>query len=1045
MKRVIVLSLLLLFTLHSRNVFSQTVFWYETFGVGLNCNQGGLANGSVPTVTNGMWTSVALASGPGNGAQANEWFMSATEAGRPIGQCGDGCLNNAGFTNRSLHIGANIAPPLLDPNATYVISPTSNTNKRVFSPFINCSGKNNITLSFNYLANGNPGNDFCEVLFDPNNSNVWQSLGPLAPSVGTCAPVGLWTSVSFNLPNTCDGSPNLRIAFRWQNNSGANSTNVSVAIDEVTLSSPVLQFTVPSQACTNVSFMPTITQSANPTTSYSWTSNPAGLNFNPNPGPLPVGITATANGVYTITGFALNGAAITASSTATISIVNFVTFSATASPDVVCIGDVTTLSASGGTAYTWNPGNIGGSPVVVSPSVPTVYTVTGFDPIGCPGTGSVLVTIGQSPILSVVVSASAVCVGFTSTLTASGAATYTWTSGNLVNPSNQPSIAVGPGCYTVDASAPPLPCPSRSVICIQQAQPLNIVVSTNPMTATTCIETNFPSPRSKAVGLCAAGAGSYTWQPAASVNYSLGPCVLARPPVSTCYTVTGETSVCQGSAIVCVTVIPQFTMDVIPKQPILCVGDSMRLTIANIGTLGIGPYSYNWIEPINAPPPSINDPLSGTVMISPTNSTTPLTYSAEVFDYRGCASAPRLVSTTVLPQPVTNIAIPTIGGNAVPTNSICFLGPTVGSDPSGIITLTATTVGSPVGDYTYTWIPGYSHPYDSLPYVSIIGSRNNNTVMIAAPVRTPAVVVYSLMSGYNGIGYFGATCKRMDTVSIRVVDCRAVTAVSFTTATANDTICSRTCVTFVNFTDTMAGGPVTYTWHFPGGAPATSTLTNPTICYNLPGVYNVLLWANSPYPKNTNPPGSSYFKGFQSYIKVVDQPNTQIIYPQDAVNKTVTIRFGQQVAMTATNAMYYTWSDQYNISNLTGPQTTVAPHKTHQYVVTGCNSRQCCYNDTMNVIVIEDCGEMYVPNAFSPNNDGNNDVLYVRGICLQSMTFMIFNRWGEKVFESDKQDQGWDGTYNGELMNTGVFVYRVEGKTWDGKAYSMKGNVTLIR
>jgi gliding motility-associated-like protein len=305
------------------------------------------------------------------------------------------------------------------------------------------------------------------------------------------------------------------------------------------------------------------------------------------------------------------------------------------------------------------------------------------------------------------------------------------------------------------------------------------------------------------------------------------------------------------------------------------------------------------------------------------------------------------------------------------------------------------------------------------------------------------------MSGYNGIGYFGATCKRMDTVSIRVVDCRSITAVSFTTATANDTICSRTCVTFVNFTDTMAGGPVTYTWHFPGGAPNTSTLTNPSICYNLPGVYNVLLWASSPYPKNNapTPSGSTYFKGFQGYIKVVDIPDTKIISPQvDAVvNKSVTIRFGQQVAMTATNAMYYTWSDQYNISDLSGPQTTVAPHKTHQYIVNGCNSKYCCQTDTMNVIVIEDCGEMYVPNAFSPNNDGNNDVLYVRGICLQSMTFMVFNRWGEKVFESDKQDEGWDGTYKGELQNTGVFVYRVEGKTWDGKAYSMKGNVTLIR
>jgi gliding motility-associated-like protein len=95
--------------------------------------------------------------------------------------------------------------------------------------------------------------------------------------------------------------------------------------------------------------------------------------------------------------------------------------------------------------------------------------------------------------------------------------------------------------------------------------------------------------------------------------------------------------------------------------------------------------------------------------------------------------------------------------------------------------------------------------------------------------------------------------------------------------------------------------------------------------------------------------------------------------------------------------------------------------------------------------VIEDCGEMFVPNAFSPNGDGHNDVLKVNGICLQNLSFMIFNRWGEKVFETIDQETGWDGTYKGEAMNTGVYVYRLEGKTYDGKAFSGKGNITLIR
>ena len=88
---------------------------------------------------------------------------------------------------------------------------------------------------------------------------------------------------------------------------------------------------------------------------------------------------------------------------------------------------------------------------------------------------------------------------------------------------------------------------------------------------------------------------------------------------------------------------------------------------------------------------------------------------------------------------------------------------------------------------------------------------------------------------------------------------------------------------------------------------------------------------------------------------------------------------------------------------------------------------------------------MFVPSAFTPNNDQHNDQIRVYGNCLQTMVFMIFNRWGEKIFETNTIEEGWDGTYKGEALNTGVYVYRLEGKTYDGKSFSSKGNITLIR
>lgn len=88
--------------------------------------------------------------------------------------------------------------------------------------------------------------------------------------------------------------------------------------------------------------------------------------------------------------------------------------------------------------------------------------------------------------------------------------------------------------------------------------------------------------------------------------------------------------------------------------------------------------------------------------------------------------------------------------------------------------------------------------------------------------------------------------------------------------------------------------------------------------------------------------------------------------------------------------------------------------------------------------------EVGVPTAFSPNDDGNNDILFVLG-SITDLDFTIYNRWGQQVFKSKDRAIGWDGTFGGEKLNPGVFAYRISGKTPDGKTIERKGNVTLIR
>lgn len=785
-------------------------------------------------------------------------------------------------------------------------------------------------------------------------------------------------------------------------------------------------------------------------TSYTW--SPAGATatgtLQTTAGSATAVSTPTSSTIYTINAEDAIGCRGTATIAVNIDPNASLPVTVSAPVNTVCPGLNTLLTAScpiSPVTFTWTPaiGLIGAAntpTALVQPSITTSYSATVNNGWGCTGVGIYTVYVNNYPQLSTSATATALCVGYTSTITAFGANSYTWTSASFSNAIAQQSISVVAGTYSLLGSNGG-GCTAAIVVNIGQQGSLTINVSAS--SGTTCIENNSPK-YSKPVVLSASGANTYVWFPynPANMTYSIGPSTTVRPPATITYTVVGSNNTCSGSNIITVVVIPQFSMNVIPPLPYMCLGDSLKLSITGVSTLAVGPpsaFSYSWAEAANAPPISITSKFTPTVMVFPKNTTT---YSTQVKDSRGCVSLPRLVTVTVLPKPITAVSIPTI--NSIPTNSVCF----VGLNPGPLdVLLTLSAVNKNTNLQfgvvpTYTWVSPYPVKYNS-----ILTPVNNTEITINAPLRLPGLVTYSVISGYNGV----SGCRKIDTVSVRVVDCRPLTNITFTTAEKVDTICARTCITYISLTDTMAGGPQTFTWSFPGGNPASSNASVQTVCYNLanaPGEkgYNVILRVSSPYPKNPSgvAPGSSADLGVPNFVKVVDVPNVTIIAPGQLSSDT-TVRIGTPIRVTASGAFYYEWSPNYNISTTRGASVTMTPYRTTQYILTGRNSSSCYSSDTLNVIVIQDCGEMYVPNAFTPNDDGANDVLYVRGICLKTLNFMVFNRWGEKVFETQDQSKGWDGTYKGELLNTGVFVFRLEGRTFDGKEYSAKGNITLIR
>lgn len=157
-----------------------------------------------------------------------------------------------------------------------------------------------------------------------------------------------------------------------------------------------------------------------------------------------------------------------------------------------------------------------------------------------------------------------------------------------------------------------------------------------------------------------------------------------------------------------------------------------------------------------------------------------------------------------------------------------------------------------------------------------------------------------------------------------------------------------------------------------------------------------------------------------------------------------TINIGESVVLTTTgSAGDYIWtpSTWLDCDDCVSPVTT--PEDTIVYMVT-VDDNGCTASDIVVVNVIYE-PVVFVPNIFSPNGDNHNDVLYVRGKGIERMLFKVYDRWGEKVFESTEQNFGWDGTFRGKPMNPAVFVYYVDVEFTDGTSTLLKGDVTLIR
>lgn len=237
--------------------------------------------------------------------------------------------------------------------------------------------------------------------------------------------------------------------------------------------------------------------------------------------------------------------------------------------------------------------------------------------------------------MTIVPSSYSVCAGFQSTLTAFGSTSYSWTGTTFTVPVFSQTIAAGPGTYTVTGFTHTC----TSVITIGVQPPLNIQLSQT--SATSCIASGLPA-SSHPVTLMASGASVYSLYPSpASVAFTSNATV--RPATSTCYTVVGATAVCSGSAVACVTIIPQFTIAVSPETTSICEGESVGLKVSQVGPDAMGSASafiYTWTDADT----TLTTSNSASLIVNPSGSKV---YTVNVLDANHCMSAPATVSVTV--------------------------------------------------------------------------------------------------------------------------------------------------------------------------------------------------------------------------------------------------------------------------------------------------------------------------------------------------------------------------------------------------------------